>query len=110
MEVMQNNMVVAILGKCAGTAVVSTPLLISTGVHSGWGSSHSLPPNPTITSQPGKGDLVGCDISIHLLHGNQGNSGNTGSQDTIVKSSGDVKVYISAYLAERASRRDCAGI
>ncbi|XP_052862355.1 potassium voltage-gated channel subfamily H member 8 [Anopheles cruzii] len=52
MEVMQNNMVVAILGK---------------------------------------GDLVGCDISIHLLHGNQGNSGNTGSQDTIVKSSGDVK-------------------
>ncbi|XP_049299659.1 potassium voltage-gated channel subfamily H member 8 isoform X1 [Anopheles funestus] len=52
MEVMQNNMVVAILGK---------------------------------------GDLVGCDISIHLLHGNQSNSGNTGSQDTIVKSSGDVK-------------------
>uniref|UniRef100_A0A182YBZ7 Uncharacterized protein n=1 Tax=Anopheles stephensi TaxID=30069 RepID=A0A182YBZ7_ANOST len=52
MEVMQNNMVVAILGK---------------------------------------GDLVGCDISIHLLHGNQGNSGNTGSQDAIVKSSGDVK-------------------
>uniref|UniRef100_A0A182J9T5 Uncharacterized protein n=1 Tax=Anopheles atroparvus TaxID=41427 RepID=A0A182J9T5_ANOAO len=52
MEVMQNNMVVAILGK---------------------------------------GDLVGCDISVHLLHGNQGNSGNAGSQDTIVKSSGDVK-------------------
>ncbi|XP_035786978.1 potassium voltage-gated channel subfamily H member 8-like isoform X1 [Anopheles albimanus] len=52
MEVMQNNMVVAILGK---------------------------------------GDLVGCDISMHLLHGNQGNSGNTGSQDTLVKSSGDVK-------------------
>uniref|UniRef100_A0A182PVF6 Potassium voltage-gated channel subfamily H member 8 n=1 Tax=Anopheles epiroticus TaxID=199890 RepID=A0A182PVF6_9DIPT len=52
MEVMQNNMVVAILGK---------------------------------------GDLVGGDISIHLLHGNQGNSGNTGSQDTLVKSSGDVK-------------------
>ncbi|XP_058125655.1 potassium voltage-gated channel subfamily H member 8 [Anopheles coustani] len=52
MEVMQNNMVVAILGK---------------------------------------GDLVGCDISVHLLHGSQGNSGNAGSQDTIVKSSGDVK-------------------
>ncbi|XP_053686466.1 potassium voltage-gated channel subfamily H member 8 [Sabethes cyaneus] len=52
MEVMQNNMVVAILGK---------------------------------------GDLVGCDISIHLLHSSQGNSGNPGSQDAIVKSSGDVK-------------------
>ncbi|XP_038115677.1 potassium voltage-gated channel subfamily H member 8 isoform X2 [Culex quinquefasciatus] len=52
MEVMQNNMVVAILGK---------------------------------------GDLVGCDISVHLLHGSQGNSGNQGSQDAIVKSSGDVK-------------------
>ncbi|XP_055619058.1 potassium voltage-gated channel subfamily H member 8 isoform X2 [Toxorhynchites rutilus septentrionalis] len=52
MEVMQNNMVVAILGK---------------------------------------GDLVGCDISLHLLHGSQSNSGNQGSQDVIVKSSGDVK-------------------
>ncbi|XP_058835391.1 potassium voltage-gated channel subfamily H member 8 isoform X2 [Topomyia yanbarensis] len=52
MEVMQNNMVVAILGK---------------------------------------GDLVGCDISIHLLHSSQGNTGNQGSQDAIVKSSGDVK-------------------
>ncbi|XP_055529062.1 potassium voltage-gated channel subfamily H member 8 isoform X3 [Wyeomyia smithii] len=52
MEVMQNNMVVAILGK---------------------------------------GDLVGCDISVHLLHSSQGNSGNPGSQDAIVKSSGDVK-------------------
>ncbi|XP_021699751.1 potassium voltage-gated channel subfamily H member 8 isoform X4 [Aedes aegypti] len=52
MEVMQNNMVVAILGK---------------------------------------GDLVGCDISIHLTHGSQGSSGNQGSQDAIVKSSGDVK-------------------
>ncbi|XP_058465594.1 potassium voltage-gated channel subfamily H member 8 isoform X2 [Malaya genurostris] len=52
MEVMQNNMVVAILGK---------------------------------------GDLVGCDISIHLLHSSQGNSGNQSSQDVIVKSSGDVK-------------------
>lgn len=40
----------------------------------------------------GKGDLVGCDISIHLLHGSQGNAGNQGSQDAIVKSSGDVKV------------------
>nr|XP_029728810.1 potassium voltage-gated channel subfamily H member 8 isoform X6 [Aedes albopictus] len=52
MEVMQNNMVVAILGK---------------------------------------GDLVGCDISIHLTHGSQGSSGNPGSQDALVKSSGDVK-------------------
>ncbi|XP_055607750.1 potassium voltage-gated channel subfamily H member 8 isoform X2 [Uranotaenia lowii] len=52
MEVMQNDMVVAILGK---------------------------------------GDLVGCDISIHLLHSSQVNSGNQGPQDVIVKSSGDVK-------------------
>lgn len=58
MEVMQNNMVVAILGK---------------------------------------GDLVGSDISVHLLttsnfqgSGSQHNSGN--SQDVVVKSSSDVKV------------------
>ncbi|XP_031640791.1 potassium voltage-gated channel subfamily H member 8 isoform X2 [Contarinia nasturtii] len=57
MEVMQNNMVVAILGK---------------------------------------GDLVGCDISQHLLtcsngQGGEGRHGTSGSQDVIVKSSSDVK-------------------
>ncbi|KAL7047399.1 hypothetical protein ACKWTF_002890 [Chironomus riparius] len=52
MEVMQNNMVVAILGK---------------------------------------GDLVGCDISINMMHNGQtGNSGG-GNQDLILKSSSDVK-------------------
>lgn len=47
----------------------------------------------------GKGDLVGSDISIHLLassnfqgSGSQHNSGN--SQDVVVKSSSDVKVCL----------------
>ncbi|XP_066586736.1 potassium voltage-gated channel subfamily H member 8 isoform X2 [Prorops nasuta] len=54
MEVVQNNMVVAILGK---------------------------------------GDLVGCDISVHLQHGNNGggNVGGSGPNDVVVKSSCDVK-------------------
>lgn len=44
----------------------------------------------------GKGDLVGCDISLNLMHGHgngqhQGNSGQ-GGQDWILKSSSDVKV------------------
>ena len=40
----------------------------------------------------GKGDLVGCDISLNLIHnGQQGVSG-TGGQDFILKSSSDVKV------------------
>ncbi|XP_076679481.1 eag-like K[+] channel isoform X2 [Andrena cerasifolii] len=53
MEVVQNNMVVAILGK---------------------------------------GDLVGCDINVHLHHGtNGGGSGGAGPTDVVVKSSCDVK-------------------
>lgn len=45
----------------------------------------------------GKGDLVGCDISQHLLASSNGQGGssahgNTGGQDVIVKSSSDVKV------------------
>lgn len=76
MEVMQNNMVVAILGKIMNlTLIYSCEQLI-------W----------VFILRTGKGDLVGCDISIHLTHGSQGSSGNQGSQDAIVKSSGDVKV------------------
>ncbi|XP_026672819.1 potassium voltage-gated channel subfamily H member 8 isoform X1 [Ceratina calcarata] len=53
MEVIQNNMVVAILGK---------------------------------------GDLVGCDINVHLQHGNNGGgTGGGGAADVVVKSSCDVK-------------------
>lgn len=40
----------------------------------------------------GKGDLVGCDISLNLIqNGPQGANG-TGGQDCILKSSSDVKV------------------
>ncbi|XP_031366659.1 potassium voltage-gated channel subfamily H member 8 [Apis dorsata] len=53
MEVVQNNMVVAILGK---------------------------------------GDLVGCDINVHLQHtSNGGGAGGGGAADVVVKSSCDVK-------------------
>ncbi|XP_048267403.1 potassium voltage-gated channel subfamily H member 8 isoform X3 [Bombus terrestris] len=53
MEVVQNNMVVAILGK---------------------------------------GDLVGCDINVHLQHcSNGGGTGGGGAADVVVKSSCDVK-------------------
>lgn len=49
-------------------------------------------------SPSGKGDLVGCDISQHLLNCSSGQGGSnqhgtTGSQDVIVKSSSDVKVH-----------------
>jgi hypothetical protein len=41
----------------------------------------------------GKGDLVGCDISLNLMHSGQMNTGGgQGGQDTILKSSSDVKV------------------
>lgn len=45
----------------------------------------------------GKGDLVGCDISQHLVccssgQGSSNQHGTTSSQDCIVKSSSDVKV------------------
>lgn len=39
----------------------------------------------------GKGDLVGCDISIHLQHGHNGGNTAPSTQDVIVKSSSDVK-------------------
>lgn len=46
----------------------------------------------------GKGDLVGCDISIHLIASGNGQGGQSNSggvhQDVIVKSSSDVKVNI----------------
>lgn len=45
----------------------------------------------------GKGDLVGCDISMHLLASSNGQGGSaqhgsSGGQDVLVKSSSDVKV------------------
>ena len=47
----------------------------------------------------GKGDLVGCDISLNMMHGvnGQAGAGGTGAQDFILKSSSDVKVgrYLS---------------
>lgn len=48
-------------------------------------------------SLTGKGDLVGCDISMHLLANSNGQGGSSqhnsgGSQDVVVKSSSDVKV------------------
>lgn len=42
----------------------------------------------------GKGDLVGCDISLNLMHNGQVQGG----QDTILKSSSDVKVCFSKYV------------
>lgn len=40
----------------------------------------------------GKGDLVGCDISLNLIHNGQQGASGTGGQDCILKSSSDVKV------------------
>lgn len=46
----------------------------------------------------GKGDLVGCDISMHLMANSNGQGGNSqhnsNSQDVVVKSSSDVKVFL----------------
>lgn len=39
----------------------------------------------------GKGDLVGCDINMHLQHGLNGGNVSQNSNDVIVKSSSDVK-------------------
>lgn len=40
----------------------------------------------------GKGDLVGCDINVHLQHtSNGGGAGGGGAADVVVKSSCDVK-------------------
>lgn len=75
MEVMQNSMVVAILGeKIFQTQHVLSFIII-------------------FSTKKGKGDLVGCDISMGLLHGGQ-NSGGQGGNDTILKSSSDVKVNL----------------
>lgn len=49
----------------------------------------------------GKGDLVGCDITMHLQHGSNGGgggSGGGGSTDVVVKSSCDVKALTYCYL------------
>lgn len=46
----------------------------------------------------GKGDLVGCDISLNLLHNGQlTGGGGQGGQDFILKSSSDVKVGQSMF-------------
>lgn len=87
MEVMQNNMVVAILGKDPNHTFLITDLNGSVAV---W-------PYDFCFTIAGKGDLVGCDISQHLLNcsGGQGGGsqhGTSSSQDVIVKSSSDVKV------------------
>lgn len=57
-------------------------------------SRHSL----NADNIPGKGDLVGCDISMHLVASSNGQGGSaqhgsSGGQDVLVKSSSDVKVW-----------------
>lgn len=52
--------------------------------------SHPTTWQKPTTQIPGKGDLVGCDISVHLQHGHNGAGAST-NQDIIVKSSSDVK-------------------
>ncbi|XP_035742124.1 potassium voltage-gated channel subfamily H member 8-like isoform X2 [Vespa mandarinia] len=50
--------------------------------------------NKMVVAILGKGDLVGCDINVHLQHGNNGGGtggGGSGGSDVIVKSSCDVK-------------------
>lgn len=51
----------------------------------------------------GKGDLVGCDISLNMMHGvnGQAGAGGTGAQDFILKSSSDVKVGHSLSYVNR---------
>ena len=49
----------------------------------------------------GKGDLVGCDITVQLQHCNNGGNtggGGSGSADNVVKSSCDVKALTYCYL------------
>lgn len=42
---------------------------------------------------PGKGDLVGCDLNVHVLaNGQITNASAPPGADTVVKSSSDVKV------------------
>ncbi|XP_024945498.1 potassium voltage-gated channel subfamily H member 8 isoform X2 [Cephus cinctus] len=50
--------------------------------------------NSMVVAILGKGDLVGCDINVHLQHGNNGGGtggGGSGTADVVVKSSCDVK-------------------
>ncbi|XP_014485672.1 PREDICTED: potassium voltage-gated channel subfamily H member 8 isoform X1 [Dinoponera quadriceps] len=48
--------------------------------------------NSMVVAILGKGDLVGCDINVHLQHGNNGGgTSSSGSGDVVVKSSCDVK-------------------
>ncbi|XP_025155682.1 potassium voltage-gated channel subfamily H member 8 isoform X2 [Harpegnathos saltator] len=48
--------------------------------------------NSMVVAILGKGDLVGCDINVHLQHGNNGGgTSGSGSVDVVVKSSCDVK-------------------
>lgn len=56
----------------------------------------------------GKGDLVGCDISLNLMHNGLGGGsggGGQGGQDFILKSSSDVKVGQSVLL--KSANMDC---
>ncbi|XP_044592116.1 potassium voltage-gated channel subfamily H member 8 isoform X1 [Cotesia glomerata] len=55
--------------------------------------------NKMVVAILGKGDLVGCDIDVHLQHGtNGGGGGSGGAVDVIVKSSCDVKALTYCYL------------
>ncbi|KZC10472.1 Potassium voltage-gated channel subfamily H member 8 [Dufourea novaeangliae] len=48
--------------------------------------------NDMVVAILGKGDMVGCDINVHLQQGcNGGGTGGSGSADIVVKSSCDVK-------------------
>ncbi|XP_058788674.1 potassium voltage-gated channel subfamily H member 8 isoform X2 [Phymastichus coffea] len=47
--------------------------------------------NEMVVAILGKGDLVGCDINMHLTHGNGGQVISAGPSDVVVKSSCDVK-------------------
>lgn len=78
MEVMQNEMVVAILGNFQLNLVkwnyANTDNLYNCYI------------------QIGKGDLVGCDMNTHLQAYNGTGQGQTNNPDVVVKSSSDVKV------------------
>lgn len=51
-----------------------------------------IPLTRTRSITAGKGDLVGCDISVHMAHNGAGGTvSSSGVQDVIVKSSSDVK-------------------
>lgn len=61
---------------------------------------------PTVAFS-GKGDLVGCDISLNLLHNGQlTGGGGQGGQDFILKSSSDVKVGQSILIISQERRKE----